>query len=249
MTNNTDIKNVLITGARGGLGKAMIDVFAKHSCNIYAHCRQQDNDFEKYLSEISNKYKVKTNPLYFDMTNYEEMKSCIKELFQQKIRIDVLINNAGVAHGGLFQMTPVSKIRNIFEINLFAQMEITQLILKIMTKNKYGIIINMSSIAGLDLAAGNCAYGVSKAALAAWTKILAAECTKYNIRVNAIAPGLADTNMAGLMEEKAKNDMIISSAMERLASPSEIAEVAYFLASEKASFVNGQVIRVDGGSK
>ena len=183
------------------------------------------------------------------MTDYEAMKTAVRNLFKQKINIDVLINNSGVAHGGLFQMTPVSKIKEVFEINLFSHMELTQLILRTMTRAKNGNIVNIASIAGLDLAQGNCAYGVSKAALAAWTKTLASECIKYNIRVNAVAPGLTNTNMAELMEEKAKEEMVSASAMNRLAKPEEIANAVLFLASEKSSFINGQIIRVDGGSR
>ncbi len=246
---NSNNKNVLITGARGGIGKALCKVFAQNSFNIYAHARKQDADFEQYLSKIAEDYNVEISPLYFDMTDYEAMKTAVRNLFKQKINIDVLINNSGVAHGGLFQMTPVSKIKEVFEINLFSHMELTQLILRTMTRAKNGNIVNIASIAGLDLAQGNCAYGVSKAALAAWTKTLASECIKYNIRVNAVAPGLTNTNMAELMEEKAKEEMVSASAMNRLAKPEEIANAVLFLASEKSSFINGQIIRVDGGSR
>ena len=244
---NTE-KTVLITGAKGGIGKAIIKIFAENSYNIIAHARKKDETFEKYLKVISEKYNISTTPIYFDMTDYSAMKSEIKELYSQKIKIDVLINNAGVAHGGFFQMTPVSKIKEIFEINLFSQMELTQLVLKLMTKQKQGSIVNISSISGLDLKEGNCAYGLSKQAVAGWTKILAKEVAKYNIRVNSVAPGLTDTNMAKLTEEKASVDMINSSLMKRLAKPDEIAFVVYFLASDEASFVNGQHLRVDGGS-
>ena len=154
---------------------------------------------------------------------------------------------AGIAHGGLFQMTPVSKIREVFETNLFAQMEITQIVLKSMMRKKSGVIINMSSVLGLDIKEGSCAYGLSKAAVSAWTKTLACEYAAYGIRVNAIAPGLIDTDMAKLMEEKAEQEMIASSAMNRLGQPDEIAKTALFLASDDSSFINGQVIRVDGG--
>ena len=128
-------------------------------------------------------------------------------------------------------------------------MELTRLVLKIMTRKKSGSIVNISSIAGLDLAAGNSAYGVSKAALAAWTKTLAAEFTGSGIRINAVAPGLTDTRMAVLMEEKAKQEMISASAMNRLAKPEEIAQAVFFLTSDAASFINGQILRVDGGAK
>ena len=240
-------KNVLITGAKGGIASAITEVFAKNSYNILACARKKDEGFENCLKEISKKYNIETTPIYFDMTDYKAMKSAILELYSKKIKIDALINNAGVAHGGFFQMTPVSKIKEIFEINLFAQMELTQLVLKFMTRQKQGSIVNISSISGLDSAEGNCAYGTSKAAVIAWTKTLAAECAKYNIRVNSVAPGLTDTNMAKLMEEKAEKNMINASAMKRLAKPSEIAQAVYFLASDEASFINGAILRIDGG--
>ena len=112
-----------------------------------------------------------------------------------------------------------------------------------------GSIVNMASISGLDLHAGNAAYGASKAALIAFTKTLSAELAPMGIRVNAIAPGLTDTDMAKLMEPKARAAMIMGSSMDRLGTPEEIAQLALFLCSDRASFITGQVIRCDGGSK
>lgn len=241
-------KTIFITGSRRGLGWAMAQEFAKNGANIIAHARTQSDEFSQRLKDLSEIYGVNVSAVYFDITDTAAMKEVLKDLIiKQKTNIDVLINNAGIAHGGLFQMTPVSKIREVFETNLFAQMEITQIVLKSMMRKKSGVIINMSSVLGLDIKEGSCAYGLSKAAVAAWTKTLACEYAAYGIRVNAIAPGLIDTDMAKLMEEKAEQEMIASSAMNRLGQPDEIAKTALFLASENASFINGQVIRVDGG--
>lgn len=237
-----------ITGSNRGIGRAMAEEFARNGADLIAHARLKTDAFEADMSGIADKYGVSVTPVYFDMTDSEAMKEVFRELYKNKTKIDILINNAGVAHGGLFGMTPVSKIKEVFEINLFSVMELTQLVLKIMTRQKSGCIVNLASIAGIDLKPGNSAYGVSKAAVIAWTKTLASEVAQYGIRVNAIAPGLTDTNMASLMEDKAGKEMIESSAMKRLAKPEEIAKVALFLASENASFVNGQVIRVDGGA-
>lgn len=241
-------KNIFITGTNRGLGKTILVKCAKNGANIWAHSRCSNNDFLQFVKDLSLQYNVSILPVFFDMTNGTEMKKEVEKVLRTKTKIDVLINNAGIAHGGLFQMTPISKIKQIFDVNFFSQLELTQLILKSMTKNKEGNIINISSIAGMDLKKGNTAYGTSKAALIAWTKVLSKELAMYNIRVNSIAPGLSNTAMANLMEEKAGKEMIQQSLMKRLASADEIANVAVFLASEKSSFINGQVIRVDGGS-
>lgn len=241
-------KNIFITGTNRGLGKAMLIECAKNGANIWAHARCANDEFFQFVKDLSLQYNVSILPIFFDMTDSIKMKEEIGKILKTKTKIDVLINNAGVAHGGFFQMTSINKIKEIFNINFFSQLELTQLILKSMVKNRGGNIINISSIAGLDLKEGNVAYGTSKAALISWTKVLSKELAIYNIRVNSIAPGLSNTNMANLMEKKAGTEMIQQSLMKRLGTPDEIANVAVFLASEKSSFVNGQIIRVDGGS-
>ena len=246
MENN---KFALITGARGGIGKAMIKRFAEEHFNIIACTRNRDIDFTAYLNSLEDKYNIETYGAFFDATDIETMKVEVKRVIKETGGVDVLVNNAGVAHGGLFAMTKIQTIRDIFEVNLFSYMELTQLVLRNMMRKKSGCIINMSSIAGINLRAGNSAYGVSKAAVKAWTETIAMEFAPYNIRVNAIAPGLIDTRMASQMEEKAGNEMVRSSAMGRLGKPEEIADVAVYLASENSSFVNGQTIVVNGGGQ
>ena len=240
-------KYVMITGANGGIGSALVEAFASKGANIVAHSRKKREGFEEYLNEISEKYGVETIPLYFDITDYEEMKNSVKVLLKEKKLVDVLVNNAGMNHGGLFQMSSMSDIRNVFEVNLFAQMELTQMILKMMLRKRKGAIVNISSNAGVSLMPGNSAYGVSKAAIIAWTKTLATEVGPQGIRVNAVAPGLTDTQMGSTVESNIGKEMIVSTAINRKAEPREIADTAVFLASEDASFVNGQTISVDGG--
>ncbi len=243
-------KNAIITGSNRGIGRSVLETFAKEGCKtVWAHARKETDEFTKDIASLSEKYGTEIIPVYFDLTDTNNLKLRIKEVIMSKKPIDILVNNAGVAHGGLFQMTSVSQIRDVFAVNLFAGMEITQLVSRVMTKQKSGSIINMSSISGLDLKAGNSAYGVSKAAVAAWTKTLSAELGPYGIRVNAVAPGLTNTRMADIMEKKAGHQMISESALGRLAFTQEIANVVAFLASNNASFISGQVIRTDGGRK
>ena len=132
-------------------------------------------------------------------------------------------------------------------VNLFSMMELTQLLLRYMMRRRHASIINLGSVLGLDMPVGSCAYGLSKAAVMAFTRTLAAECGHLRIRVNAVAPGLVDTEMADQMESKAEEAMIAQCAMKRRAKPEEIAKMVVFLASEESSFVNGQIIRIDGG--
>lgn len=240
-------KNAIVTGAGGGLGLAVVEKLASQNVNIWACLHTKREEVEKKLDNISYQYNVWIEPVYFDAVDSEMLERHIKKIVSSQKNIDILVNLAGVAHGGFFQMTPINEIRNIFEINFFSCLEITQLVLKRMYRQKSGSIINVASIAGIDLDQGNAAYGTSKAALIAWSKTLAAEMGRYNIRVNAVAPGLTDTKMASLMDDRAAEKMIDGSAMKRLGKPDEIAKVIGFLASDEASFVNGDVIRIDGG--
>ena len=222
-------KTAFITGTNRGLGKAFVEEFAKNGANVIAHARRETPEFVAFCTDVASN------------------NNAIRGLTVAKTPVHILVNSAGVAHGGFFQMTSMAKIREVFDINLFAHMELTQLLLRWIIKVGHGSVINIASISGIDLKIGNCAYGVSKAAMIAFTKTLAAECGPLGVRVNAICPGLTATDMGAQMEEKAGKEMIARSAMNRLGRPEEIARTAVFLASDNASFVNGQIVSVDGG--
>lgn len=239
---------MLITGSGGGIGRAIAERFAKDGgYDLLLHARCEREDFLEHIKRLEEQYSVLITPVYFDVTDSDTVKNELQRLYKEYKHIDVLINNAGIAHGGLFQMTPISDIKRVFEINYFSVIQITQLVSRFMARNGAGVIVNLASVAGIDLEAGNCAYGASKAALIAFTKTAAKELAKQGIRVNAVAPGLTDTKMAGQMERHAGEDMVNASAMKRLGRPEEIAEAIFFLASEEASFITGQVLRIDGG--
>lgn len=240
-------KTALITGCNRGIGKTIVEIFASNGANIWACARKETPEFQDFISNTSVKYGVSIRALYFDLTNENEIKESLKILITEKCKIDVLVNNAGVAHGGFLQMTSIKKIKEVFEINFFSQLLIIQYVSKLMMKQNNGSIVNLASVAGLDSYPGYSAYGSSKAALIYATKTLAKELAPYNIRINAIAPSLTATDMATQMSEKAKDILVGDSAMQRLAKPEEIANMALFLASDMSTFVNGQVMRVDGG--
>lgn len=240
-------RTALITGTNRGIGRAVVERMAEAGADLIAHARTETPGFLSDMEELAEMHSVQVTPIFFDMTDVAGMKEEVSRVLPPAAPVHVLVNNAGVAHGGLFQMTPVDVVRQVFEVNFFAHLQLTQLILRRMLRSGGGSVVNIASIAGLDLHAGNSGYGTSKAALIAFTRTLAAEVGPAGVRVNAVAPGLTDTDMAEQMEARAGAAMIRGSAMARVASPREIADVVAFLASDAASFVNGEVIRVDGG--
>ena len=241
-------KNVIVTGANRGIGKEIVKKFAYEGCNVWACSRTQNLEFEKDMEEIAEKNNVWIRPVYFDLTSPESIKAGFKQIWNSKQRVDVLVNNAGVAFVDLFQLTPEQKIRDVFEVNVFALMLLSQLVLKIMMRQKSGVIINMSSIGGIDAYPAHCAYGASKAAVIGFSKALSSEMAQWGIRVNVVAPGATETDMIASFENKSGGNLLKNCAMKRKAKPEEIANVVYFLSSDEAAFVTGQVVRVDGGS-
>jgi 3-oxoacyl-[acyl-carrier protein] reductase len=240
-------KTVLITGCNRGIGKAILEKFARNGYNIIGCVRSVSEAFREYCSKIESDNAVSITLYELDLKNPENISAVMKAIYQQKTPIDVLVNNAGIAHGAFLLMTSMEKMREVFEVNFFAHVQITQYVVKWMLKQGHGSIINISSVAGIDGMEGYSAYGSSKAALNYFTKTLAKELASVEIRVNAIAPGLTKTDMATQMEKKAAESMLGMSAMKRLGKPEEVADLAFYLASDESQFITGQVVRIDGG--
>lgn len=240
-------KNAIITGARTGIGRATVERFAKAGINIWACAHRKSLEFEEDMREIEKKYSVWIKTVYFDLDNKDEIEKNIKNIIVEKKNIDILVNNAGMPYGALLLMTPVNELKHVFEVNFFSQVFITQLVARAMIKKKEGAIINLSSVVGIDGGAGYTAYGAAKAAMAYFTKVISEELAGSGIRVNAVAPGLIKTNMMTSMSEKEQTRMIEGADLKRAGMPEEVADVIFYLASKEASFITGQVLRVDGG--
>ena len=185
----------LISGSNRGIGNAVMKCFAMHGWNIVAHSRRQPQELAAELKQMGVEYGVRVESACFDLTDRIQMKQEIKRIVQSGINISCLVNCAGIASFKFFPFMRVAEVKEVFEVNLFSSMELTQLVLKGMMKNKCGTIVNVSSIAGFDLKTNNAAYGVSKSAVNAFTKELAMEMGQFNIRVNAVAPGIINTDM------------------------------------------------------
>lgn len=240
-------KTAFVSGCNRGIGKEVVRLFAEQGINVICGIRKENPEFKSFLDELSQKYNISTEVIFFDLKDEDSIKNGIRPLLLRKQQIDILVNNAGVATGGFLQMTSMQQLHDVFQINFFSHVLITQMISKLMMRQKSGAIINMGSVAGLDNFAGYTAYGSSKAAIMSFTKTIARELAPYNIRVNAIAPGLTDTGMADQMEEKAWKEMVTRTDLNRLGKPEEIANLIAFLASDKASFITGNIYRIDGG--
>ena len=237
----------MITGCNRGIGKAIAETFASEGADIICAIRKENPAFQVEADAWAKKYGVQIAYVYFDLADENSIKVALNDLLREKRSIDILVNNAGMARFRPFMMSRIDDFKEIMQVNLYAVVQISQYMVKGMLKQKGGSIINLCSISGMDMNAGNAAYGASKAAVASLTRTMARELAKANIRVNAVAPGFVDTEMNQQVEAGYLDSQLHHTAIGRIARPEEVARVAVFLASDEASYMTGQIIRVDGG--
>ena len=240
-------KTAIITGTSRGIGKKIMQRFAKEGADIWACARKGSEEFLDFIHKTALENQVTIRPVYFELSDENQVKEGIQSILKEKRPVDILVNNAGIAHGATFQMTSMDKLREVFEINYFSQIQIMQLVSRYMMKQKKGSIINMASVGGIEANPGYLAYGSSKAALIWATKCLSKEVGAYGIRVNAVAPGLTETSMGHYKSEQEIKKVLARTSLQRMGQPEEIAEAVLYLASDQASFITGQVLQVDGG--
>lgn len=240
-------KTALITGCNRGIGKAIVEKFASEGANLICAIRKENPTFKEETDKWVSQYGVNIDFVYFDLNDEESIKAAFKELQKEKRVIDILVNNAGIPAGGFLLMTSLAKVKEVMQVNFFSQILVTQFVAKMMMKQKHGAIVNMSSVTALDNQGGWTAYGSSKAAMISFTRTAARELAAFGIRVNAVAPGLIETQMGGEMDEKYQAEMLNRSDLGRKGTPEEVANLVCFLASDEASYITGQLIRIDGG--
>lgn len=238
---------VIITGANRGIGLTILTQFAQEGWDIIALVRKLKDETQVVFDEIATANQITIEPHEVDLADEISIKEFIKYIHKNKIGIDALVNNAGAAVGGTLMMSSLSSIKDLFQVNFFGPLQLTQYVAKNMMQRKSGTIVNVCSIAALDGMNGFTAYGCSKAAMVQATRIWASELAQFGIRVNAIAPAAVNTEMAGQMDEKTREMMIGKSYMKRMSEPDEVAKIVYFLSTVDSSPINGQIIRIDGG--
>jgi 3-oxoacyl-[acyl-carrier protein] reductase len=242
-----DKKVALITGSTKGIGLATAKRFAQEGAEVIITGRSIDKLLQASQGILNEQPNARITTLELDVGSEESVKNAFQYIFKKFKRLDVLVSNAGILDDALIGMVTKDQINNVFSPNTFGVIYCAQYASRLMSRNKQGSIINLSSIIGVEGNIGQTVYAGSKAAVIGITKSLAKELAHQNIRVNAIAPGFIDTDMARSIGPEKYAERVASIKMGRAGTPEEIANVALFLASDLSSYVTGQIIGVDGG--
>lgn len=241
-------RTAIITGSNRGIGRAIMEKFAANGADIFACARMKNEAFEKDIKGLEARYDVEIHPIYFDFEDKESMINAVKKIRSYKKKIDVLINNAGILSDyQLFTMISIDKVKKIFDVDFFAQMEFTQYIARLMQRNNSGSITFISSIASIDAFFSSYDYAACKAAVNVSVIQMARELGAQGIRVNAVAPGVIETDMIKDVDQSSKESLLPAIYLNRYGTKDDVANVVLFLSSDLSSYITGQIIRVDGG--
>lgn len=239
-------KSVIITGASRGIGRACALEFAKNGYQVLVCYRRNADDAADVCRAISAA-GGRALPFQMDAANLSDCRRTVSKAMMEFGRIDVLVNNAGVALPALFTETSEADYDRLFDVNMKGMFFLTQAAAKEMIAAGGGSIVNISSMWGITGASGEVAYSASKAAVIGFTKALAMELAPSHIRVNCVAPGVIDTDMNACYDADTMRTLAEKTPLGRLGTPEDVAKSVFFLADETSSFITGQVLTVDGG--
>ena len=235
-------KNVFITGSSRGIGLAIAHKFASLGANVVLNSRGEIS--EELLAEFKP-YGVKILAISGDVSDFADAKRMVDQAIEELGSVDVLVNNAGITQDTLMLKMTEEDFEKVLKVNLTGAFNMTQSVLKPMIKAREGAIINMSSVVGLMGNIGQANYAASKAGLIGFTKSVAREVANRNVRINAIAPGMIESDMTAVLSDKVKEAMLAQIPMKQFGQAEQVAEVTAFLASQ--DYLTGQVLAIDGG--
>lgn len=239
-------KTAVITGAARGIGREIVLRFADAGADIAFTDLRYDENMQSLEKELDDK-GVKGKGYPSDASSLEACEKLIADVVNEFGQIDVVVNNAGITRDNLLMRMTESDWDLVLKVNLKSVFNMTKSVQRVMLKQRFGSIINMSSVVGLGGNAGQSNYSASKAGLIGFTKSIAKELGSRNIRCNAIAPGFIETEMTSKLDDDIRKDWIESIPLKRAGTPDDVANVSLFLASDLSTYVTGQVIPVCGG--
>jgi 3-oxoacyl-[acyl-carrier protein] reductase len=237
----------LVTGAARGIGKAIALGFAREKSHVIINDICPKNELERVATEISA-FRVKSMAIQADVSRFEEVKGMMGQIEKTFHRLDILVNNAGTIRRGTIETVTEEEWDQVIGVNLKGTFNCSKAAADIMKRQKVGKIVNVSSVAGktgdITSAPG---YGPSKAGIDALTKTLARQLAQYGINVNAVAPHAIETEMSAQWSEEKRKSIVEAIPLKRLGKPEDVAEAVIFLASDRASFITGEVLDINGG--
>lgn len=239
-------KVALITGAARGIGKAIAIKFANEGAHVAFTDLNYDDNMKATEDEL-NSLGIKAKGYASNAASFEDSEKLIENVTSDFEKIDILVNNAGITRDNLLMRMQESDWDIVMTVNLKSVFNLTKAVQRVMMKQRYGSIINMSSVVGVEGNAGQSNYSASKAGMIGFTKSIAQELGSRNIRCNAIAPGFIETEMTHQLKEDVRDAWIKTIPLRRSGKPEDVADVVTFLASDLSSYVTGQVIKVCGG--
>ena len=239
-------KTVLVTGASGGIGKCIAKKFANEGANVAVHYNSNQASAQAIKGEIEQAGGV-CEIYQCDIRDNQQVKEMIDKIIVKFGQLDVLVNNAGVALDARIHKMPEDYFDKTMAINVKGTWNATQHAVAHMREKNRGAIVNISSISGVRGNIGQSAYSSSKAAIIAMAKTVARECATVGVRVNAVAPGYVEVGMSEQIPDKLKDMLLAEIPMGRTGKGEEIADAVLFLASDRASYITGQVLEVNGG--
>lgn len=235
-------KTAVITGGSRGIGKACVEAFLKAGANVvYTYNKSKVSPADK------KRYGEAAAAVQADVKNYEQCRAVINEALSKYGKIDIVVNNAGKTNDKALVMMTHDDWQDVIDTNLGGTFNMTRALITTFMKQKEGCVINMSSVSGLVGLPRQTNYSASKAGIIGFTKALAKEVAGYNIRVNAVCPGYIETDMLNQMGDELKRKIIESVPVKKLGKAEDVAELCVYLASTKANYITGEIIKIDGG--
>lgn len=239
-------QTAIVTGGNRGIGRAVAVRLAKDGMNLVINYRGNSAAAEE-TERLCRELGAEVLLVQGDVSRAEDCEKLAAQAKEAFGRVDVLVNNAGITRDGLLARMTEEDFRAVLDVNLVGPWNMIKAVNRIMMKQRYGRIVNLSSVTGLMGNMGQTNYAAAKAGILGMTKSYAREVASRGITVNAVAPGFIDTDMTEAMPEGAKDKIIIGIPMGRTGKPEDVAEAVAFLASEQAGYITGEVLRVDGG--